>query len=126
LLDTIQRSPAGPGLQQRLGVLLEAASTGAAPAELFAALDAALPLDVRYSPRRLSFHAQIRTETLLGVGLIEEAVAALRVADHNGVLDLIWLDGCPLFELVKNRPEYIAVRSSTAIRAERVAELLDT
>ncbi|MDB5213405.1 MAG: Adenylate cyclase, partial [Myxococcaceae bacterium] len=78
----------------------------------------------RLKPRRVSFHAQIRTELKLGGGRIEEALADLRVADSNGLLDRLWLDRCPLFDLVRDRPEYLAIQKSTTARAERVAEIL--
>jgi len=73
-----------------------------------------LPLELRFQPRRIAFHAQVRTEAKLGGGRIEAALADLRVADANGLLDILWLDRCALFDKVRDRPEFIAIRKSTA------------
>jgi serine/threonine-protein kinase len=109
----------------RLAALLAITTTGTIPDAAVAELEASLPFDARYHPKRVSFHAQIRTEMKLGGGRIEEALADLRVADNNGLLDLLWLDRCGLFDVVRDRPEYITIRKSTAERAARVIEILD-
>ena len=37
----------------------------------------------------------------------------------------LWLERCPLFELVKDQPEYLAIRHSTTLRTERIIAVLD-
>ena len=89
-----------------------------------AELEVGLAFDPSFPPRRLAFHAQFRTEVKLGGGDIEGAIHDLRFADSNGLLDILWLDRNPLFDAIRDRPEVIAVRASTAARAERVARIL--
>jgi tetratricopeptide (TPR) repeat protein len=114
-----------PVAARRMTALLEIAVTGELTDAVNAEVEESLALDRAYQPRRVSFHAQVRTELKLGGGRIEEGLVDLRVADSNGLLDLLWLDRCPLFDLVRHRPEYIAIRKSTAERAERVLAILD-
>ncbi len=125
LAEILENSRTGPAIRRRLGTLLYVACKRDAPADLTEHLDASLPIDTHYAPRRLSFHAQIRTELRLGAGQIEEGLRELRVADDNGLIDRLWLDSCPLFELVKDHPEYLAIRHSTTLRADRIIAILD-
>ena len=87
-------------------------------------LQGSLALDARFMPRRLCFHAQMRIECKLGARDIDGALADLRVADANGLLDLLWLDHCPLFEGLRDRPEFVAIHESTTGRADRVLRVL--
>jgi TolB-like protein/Tfp pilus assembly protein PilF len=107
-----------------LGVA-EVTKTGTLPPAIRAALETGLALDPRFLPRRLAFHAQFRVEVKLGGGDVEGALQDLRVGDTNGLLDLLWLDRNPLFDAIRDRPELIAIRATTAARAERVARILD-
>jgi eukaryotic-like serine/threonine-protein kinase len=88
-------------------------------------LETSLPFDPQFLPRRLSFHAQYRVEVKLAAGEVDSALADLRVGDSNGLLDLLWLDRNPIFDRVRDRPEFAAIRATTAVRAERVARILD-
>ena len=124
LAEELARSDAEEIGKLRMQALLGVAITRTLPDAMMRDLEAALPFDRRYQPRRVSFHAQLRTELKLGGGRIEEALADLRVADSHGLLDRLWLEGCPLFDCVRDRPEYIAIKQSTAARAERVLEIL--
>jgi serine/threonine protein kinase/tetratricopeptide (TPR) repeat protein len=125
LLAAVESSPVGAVTKQRLDGLLYIAVHGQAPANIYAQLDRGLPLDRKYAPRRLCFHAQMRAEMELASGYLDQALATLRIADDNGLLDLLWLEKCPLFERVRVRPEYVAIHKSTATRAERVREILE-
>ena len=109
----------------RMAALLKIVRTGKLDDEVNAQVESSLPLDVRFQPRRLAFHAQVRTELKLGGGRIEEGLADLRTADANGLIDILWLDRCPVFDAVRDRPEFETVRKSTAGRADRVVEILD-
>ena len=93
--------------------------------QLTAAIDQTLPLGGAYSPRRIAYHAQLRTETKLAIGLESEALLDLRVADSNGLIDVSWLDQCALFDNVRQWSDFQIVRDATATRAERVAQILD-
>jgi len=125
LTEQLLRSSANEIGKFRMAALLAIARTGTVSDEGVAQIEASLPLEVRYQPRRIAFHAQVRTEVKLGGGRVDEALADLRAADANGLVDVLWLDRCPLFDTVRDRPEFIAIRKSTADRAERVAEILD-
>jgi hypothetical protein len=125
LAERLAQSKTPAPLNFRMQALLQISLTPDMSNEANAEIEAALPIDPPYQPRRISFHAQVRTELKLGAGRIEEALADLRVADTNGLIDRLWLERCPLFELVRDRPEYIAIQKSTAARAERVIEILD-
>jgi len=124
LADELEKANINPDAKFRMNAVLGIALTGELPDAVNASIEATLGFNKNYQPRRLSFHAQVRTELRLGGGRIEEALADLRIADNNGLLDLLWLDRCPLFELVRDRPEYIAIRENTAARVERVLEIL--
>jgi hypothetical protein len=125
LTEQLLRSEANEIGKFRMAALLAIVRTGTLTDEAVAQIDASLPLEVRFQPRRIAFHAQVRTEAKLGGGRVEAALADLRVADANGLLDILWLDRCALFDKVRDRPEFIAIRKSTGDRAERVADVLD-
>ena len=84
-----------------------------------------LPATGRYPPRRLSFHAQIRSEIKLATNDIDGGLVDLRIADTNGLLDLMWLTRCPVFDVVRDHPEYQSILRSTTARAARVIEILE-
>jgi serine/threonine-protein kinase len=88
------------------------------------ALERGLPFDRRYSPRRLSFHGQMRTEVKLAASDFEGALRDLHVADANGLIDVLWIDRCPLFDPIRQNAELMAIRASTAARADRVLKVL--
>jgi Tfp pilus assembly protein PilF len=126
LVRVFEQWPGSPSVFVREAVLGLAAITiqREKAAAIGARLDPMLPLESRFSPRRLCFHSQIRVEAKLGLRDIEGALRDLRVGDSNGLLDLVWLDNAPLFEGLRARPEFIAIRESTALRAERVRRIL--
>jgi len=105
--------------------MTEVTRLGTLPPAIRTNLETGLAFDSRFLPRRLSFHAQFRVEVKLAGGDVESALQDLRVGDNNGLLDVLWLDRNPLFDAVRDRPEFIAIRASTAARAERVASILD-
>lgn len=90
-------------------------------------LDRILPVDQSRTPRRASFNAQIRAE-VAGASPGNNVVAtldALRHADSNQLVDLVWLDRCSLFDPIRTLPEFVAIREHVAIRARRAIETLD-
>ncbi len=88
-------------------------------------LERAFPSGSSIGPRVAAFHAQLRTEVHLACGDDEEAMKALGDADANGLLDLMWLDHCPLLAALRGRPDLEPIRRSTALRASRVSDVLD-
>ncbi len=107
-----------------LGMLRVARLTSLSPADL-AQIEGALPVGAEQTPRRASFNAQTRAEMLLVSGGEEEALRMLEVADANGLFDLAWLDHLPLLDGLRDRPEFVRVRASVAVRAARALEALD-
>ena len=110
--------------RERLAGLLHVIHERSLTPQIIADMERQLPIDPRFSPRQNAFHAQIRTEVQLAAGEIDRALADLRHADSNGLLDLLWLDRCPLFDGLRGSPELAAVRETTAARVERTARVL--
>jgi serine/threonine-protein kinase len=125
LAEAVARSRPGSVTENRIGGLLHIAQTGEAPPELTAQLDASVPIDSRFAPRRLSFHAQVRAELRFGAGQLEQGLVELRTADDSGLIDRLWLEACPLLDAVRDSPEYAAIQRSTARRTDRIIEVLD-
>ena len=129
LLDAIASADARGFLSpfSRIGMtnLARVTLTRAPDAQLLAAIDQTLPLGGAFSPRRTAYHAQLRTEMKLAVGLDSAALNDLRVADSNALIDLAWVDECPLFDGVRHTTDFKLVRDATATRALRVAQILD-
>jgi serine/threonine protein kinase len=88
-------------------------------------LSEAFPTDARIGQRVAAFHAQLRAEVSLALNEVDDAVTAIRDADANGLLDLMWLEHCPLLARLRGHRDIEAVRRSTALRASRVSEVLD-
>jgi serine/threonine protein kinase/tetratricopeptide (TPR) repeat protein len=88
-------------------------------------LDRALPVDTSRSPRRAAFNAQIRAELLGFSADHEDALESLRMADASGLLDIVWLRRCPLFDPLRSRPEFVSVLERVTQRTQRVALALD-
>jgi serine/threonine-protein kinase len=114
-----------PYARESLEGLMHFVKVRAMTKELCATLDAALPVVHSFAPRRLAFHAQLRTEIKLSGGATDAGLDDLQAADSNGLLDLFWLDRCPLFDSLRDTPAFRRVRESTAARADRVAQILD-
>lgn len=56
---------------------------------------------------------------------VASAMLDLKRADKNGLIDLLWLDRCPVFEGMRAMPEFVTVRESTARRVERIERVLE-
>lgn len=63
---------------------------------------------------------QLMTETALILGQFDLAVRALARAADLGLLDVTWLDGCPLFAPLIRDVRWRVVREDVAQRAARV------
>ncbi len=72
-----------------------------------------------------SFRSQVRAEVYLACGDVQAAMGAVRDADGNGLLDVCWLEHCPLLRELGDHPELEAVRRSAALRAARVSNALN-
>jgi eukaryotic-like serine/threonine-protein kinase len=67
-------------------------------------------------------------QLLIEVALVrdrpERALATLALAARTGLMDIVWLDRCPLFGRVAEHPSYPPLRAEVARRAERVLAAL--
>lgn len=124
-LREVARPYARGGAWTNLDELLGVGITRYLDVETVKRMEAAMPLNGAVVPRRASFFAQVRTELKLATGHVESGLQDLRAADANGLLDLDWLDRCPLFgEVRRTSAVFAEVRESTARRAARVVEIL--
>ena len=67
---------------------------------------------------------QLLIELALTRGQPELAFEILAIAARTGLMDIVWLDRCPLFIPLLDHPRYGEVRSVVAARAERVLAAL--
>jgi serine/threonine-protein kinase len=107
----------GPALLQKsLEHMARVLETDVVDAEAFAFFDglvAQMPPDTR--PRRLFL--QIRTEALAFVDRIDEAERSLRRTVEEGLLDIAWMDHCPLLAPLRERPSFAGLHARVAERA---------
>lgn len=83
----------------------------------------ALPLTAslitaKQSPRALSSVAQLVAEIWLLLDRTDRAFAELDRGCKAGLLDILWLDRCPLLEPLRAMPGFAEVRRQTFLRAE--------
>ena len=63
---------------------------------------------------------QLLAEIAVVVNREQVALATLRNAAHLGLMDVVWLDQCPLFKRFGNLPEFGRIRRDVSDRAQRV------
>ena len=101
-------------------VLLNLAANGTSPLDdpAFAAFIAPR----RGKSRRDAFGAQIAAEVLAFLGRNEEALAAVSRATEAGLIDLAWLDRCPLLAPLSGQEAFERARSVVGAVAGAVRE----
>jgi hypothetical protein len=67
---------------------------------------------------------QLLIEVALVKGEHERALDLLALAAKTGLMDVVWLDRCPLFIPVIDHPRYAPLRAEVGQRAERVLAAL--
>jgi serine/threonine-protein kinase len=77
------------------------------------------------SGRSYVFLHQARGEFLIGTGRLEDGLESLDRAATGGLLDLVWLDLCPVLAPVRTDPRFAAIRETVATRSDEVARVLD-
>jgi serine/threonine-protein kinase len=75
--------------------------------------------------RRTAWRAILRTEDALIRDDRDRAMENLAVADRAQTCDINWLDGSPLFDRLRDRADFQAIRASIAARAAEVAKVLE-
>ncbi len=76
------------------------------------------------SSRRRAFVAQLVAETAGREGDGETTMRAISRATVDGLFHLPWLDHCPLLACVRGTPDFAAVRTEIAERAEAIHDAL--
>jgi serine/threonine-protein kinase len=98
--------------------LLHVAETGVFSQPLFQ------EIDQRARPsramRRAADFCQLKAEGLAFHGL-PGAIEALADSDRFRLIDIVWLDRCPLFAPLRAEPAFAAIRNSVVARAAAVA-----
>jgi eukaryotic-like serine/threonine-protein kinase len=72
--------------------------------------------------RRGSFYPQMGAELAAFIGNHEEAVLMVQLATEAGLLDVVWLDSCPLLATLRADARFAPLRAEVAARAARVSE----
>ena len=104
--------------------MLEMVETGTLPAGTEATLLQWGRL-VGRAKRRPMFLRQIAAEMFAYVGRDESALHMTVEADALGLIDVTWMDRCPLFASMRSSPEFVAVRDRVATRAREAMDVLE-
>jgi serine/threonine-protein kinase len=75
---------------------------------------------LKTSPRFASVALQILAEGAMLADLPNDALASITRAADLVLADLIWLDRCPLFDPIRERPEFKSARAIVAARVEDI------
>ena len=74
--------------------------------------------------RRPIFFRQLSAEVAAYCGMIDAAVAAVESADELGLIDIVWVDRCPLFAILDGDERFSAARERVRARAAAVLAAL--
>lgn len=88
--------------------------------EVFGTLAEACGAQSSPSLRRVAFTTQLFTEAAAFAGDAATALEELERADSAGLIDLHWVDCCPLLAPLRSEPRFLAARARVAQRAEDV------
>ncbi|MDI1429316.1 protein kinase domain-containing protein [Polyangium sorediatum] len=72
--------------------------------------------------RRTAYFRQVEVELALYVGDVARAIGSILPCAQSGLIDLLWMDRCPLLAPLRGTPEFQAAR---VIVDERVSRMLD-
>jgi eukaryotic-like serine/threonine-protein kinase len=75
--------------------------------------------------RRVSFFQQLAAEAQAYIGDVEGMLAAIEGADRAGLVDILWLDRCPVFAPWRGEPTFRALRERVATRAADALDVLE-
>jgi serine/threonine-protein kinase len=78
------------------------------------------------SRRRPMFFRQLVAELSAFMGDTDAALTALEGGDSLGLIDVVWVDRCPLFGGMRGEPRFLAVRGRLAARADAVLRVLSS
>ena len=115
----------GPAELRAVDALLTVGRHRTVSAREHEVLQTLFPTDAKITQRRAAFNAQIRAEVYLACRDFDAALRAILEADANGLIDLTWLERCPLLDEVRQHPTFSNVRRATEMRAARIRDALD-
>jgi serine/threonine-protein kinase len=75
--------------------------------------------------RRPMFFRQLVAEIHAFLGEDAEAVRAVAEGDALGLIDLTWVDRCPLFTRLHAQPAFVTARANIAARAKEALDVLE-
>jgi serine/threonine-protein kinase len=75
--------------------------------------------------RRPIYLRQLVAEAYAFVGDETNAVRAMAEGDALGLIDVTWVDRCPLFDAMRTAPLFVAVRDRVAARARQTLDVLE-
>jgi serine/threonine-protein kinase len=104
--------------------LLDLVETGTLPAGTEAAL-MEWGRVVGRARRRPMFLRQIAAEMLAFTGRDDSALQKIVEAEALGLIDLTWMDRCPLLAPMRSSPAFEAVRDRVAARAKETMDVLE-
>jgi serine/threonine-protein kinase len=78
--------------------------------------------DGENAARRRAFLLQVDAEMAAFVGDKERALLDLQEGAEGWLMDLAWLDGCPLFDELRADPRFAQIRALVGPRAEQIVE----
>jgi serine/threonine-protein kinase len=104
--------------------LLDLVETGTLPAGTEAAL-MEWGRVVGRARRRPMFLRQIAAEMLAFTGRDDSALQKIVEAEALGLIDLTWMDRCPLLATMRSSPAFEAVRDRVAARAKETMDVLE-
>lgn len=116
MLECLNKSPLAPGPELLAQGIDAAIRTFLDQVPSFMSRDSG-----QASPRRKAFTWQLAAELAGYLGDHERAFDAVKESIDGGLIDLFWLDGCPLLDGARGLPDFAGVRERVVERAVRIA-----
>jgi serine/threonine-protein kinase len=76
--------------------------------------------DPRASARLVGLVRQMMAEALMFAGDVDAAMANIEAAHQRALIDLDWLERCPLLDPLRDRPAFATVRAEVESRAQAI------
>ena len=114
-------SPTDHFMAEAIAMLRQAQATGQVPRAMrIALLQGALDTD---NERRKLLFQQLSVEVSAATGGYEDALISLSLASANGLMDLMWLERCPLLAPLRSSEGFHEILAAVRGRVQAVREL---